>query len=122
VALQLRDLEVESIPVNFLNSIEGTQLEDVQRLDPRFCLKVLCLFRMAHPATEIRVSGGREVNLRSLQAMALYPANSMFVSDYLTTKGQTPEEDFRMVEDLGLEIVVGDHESGQLLARTARAE
>lgn len=105
VALQLRGLKVESLPVNFLNSIEGTQLERVHELNPRFCLKVLCLFRFANPTTEIRVAGGREVNLRSMQAMSMYPGNSLFVSDYLTTKGQSPTDDFAMIEDLGFEIV-----------------
>jgi len=71
------------------------------------------MFRMANPAVELRVSGGREVNLRSMQAMSLYAANSMFVSDYLTTKGQPAEEDFKMVADLGFEIVIGDHEAYQ---------
>lgn len=105
VALQLRGLKVESLPVNFLNSIEGTQLERVHELNPRFCLKVLCLFRFANPTTEIRVAGGREVNLRSMQAMSMYPGNSLFVSDYLTTKGQAPSDDFAMIEDLGFEVV-----------------
>lgn len=109
--VELQSLDVKSIPVNFLHAIDGTPLERQEDLDPRFCLKVLCLLRMAHPATEIRIAGGREVNLRSLQAMGLYPANSIFVSDYLTTKGQTPEEDFAMVRDLGFEIVIGGHES-----------
>jgi len=115
VALQLADMKVESIPVNFLNSIEGTQLEAVHDLDPRFCLKALCLFRLANPRTEIRIAGGREVNLRSMQCMGLYPANSLFVSDYLTTRGQAAEEDFRMVEDMGFEIITGDHDSARLL-------
>ena len=114
VARQLRELRVESIPVNFLNSIDGTPLEAVHVLDPRFCLKALCMLRLTNPTTEIRIAGGREVNLRSMQAMGLYPANSMFVSDYLTTKGQTAEEDFRMVEDLGFHIVVGDHLTAKL--------
>lgn len=105
VALALRELEVESIPVNFLNAIDGTPLESSDRLDPRYCLKVLCLFRFANPTTEIRIAGGREVNLRSLQPLGLYPANSLFVSDYLTTKGQEASADYRMIEDLGFEIV-----------------
>ena len=108
-ALELQRLDVESIPVNFLNSIEGTPLASVHVLNPRYCLKALCLFRMANPRTEIRIAGGREVNLRSLQCMGLYAANSMFVSDYLTTKGQAAELDFQMVEDLGFEIVTDDH-------------
>ena len=110
----MRELGVESIPVNFLISIDGTPLADRRDLNPRSCLKALCLLRLTNPSTEIRIAGGREVNLRSMQAMGLYAANSMFVSDYLTTKGQTPDEDFRMVEDLGFEIVT-DHETRALV-------
>lgn len=120
VALELREIGVESIPVNFLHAIPGTPLENVHVLNPRYCLKVLCLMRLAHPATEIRIAGGREVNLRSMQAMGLYPANSMFVSDYLTTKGQPADDDFRMVEDLGFEVVVGDHHRAEC-SQTARS-
>lgn len=109
VVQEFHQLKVHSIPVNFLNSIDGTPLEAVQELNPRYCLKVLCLLRLAHPAVEIRIAGGREINLRWLQAMGLYAANSMFVSDYLTTKGQDPKEDFKMVADLGFEVVTGDH-------------
>jgi biotin synthase len=114
LAFELAQMKVESIPVNFLNAIAGTQLEGLQVLNPRFCLKILCLFRMANPETEIRIAGGREINLRSMQAMGLYAANSLFVSDYLTTKGQKAEDDFGMIEDLGFKVVVGDHESRQL--------
>lgn len=105
VVLELTRLNVESIPVNFLHAIDGTPLEAVHVLNPRYCLKVLCLLRLAHPAKEIRIAGGREVHLRSMQAMGLYAANSLFVSDYLTTRGQEASEDFRMIEDLGFEIV-----------------
>ena len=104
VVQELQSLNVESIPVNFLTSIEGTPLEQRDDLNPRFCLKVLCLLRLAHPAKEIRIAGGREVHLRSLQPLGLYAANSVFVSDYLTTPGQTPSEDFRMLEDMGFEV------------------
>src|SRR5690606_29460934 len=103
---ELQELNVQSIPVNFLHPIDGTPLAREDHLDPRFCLKVLCLLRFAHPTVEIRIAGGREVNLRSMQAMGLYPANSLFVSDYLTTPGQPAEEDFKMVRDLGFEVVV----------------
>ena len=102
---ELQQLGVESIPVNFLNPIDGTPLEGTKELDPRFCLKVLVLFRLAHPTTEIRIAGGREVNLRSLQPLGLYAANSLFVSDYLTTPGQPASEDHRMIEDLGFRVV-----------------
>jgi biotin synthase len=104
IAYALRDLDADSIPVNFLNSIPGTPLENNRELNPRKCLKVLALFRFICPTKEIRVSGGREVNLRSLQPLGLYAANSIFVGDYLTTEGQEAREDHRMIEDLGFEI------------------
>jgi biotin synthase len=104
VAFALRALDADSIPVNFLHAIPGTPLEGMAELDPRRCLRVLCLFRFVCPSKEIRVSGGREVNLRSLQPLALYPANAMFLGDYLTTEGQPATHDYRMIEDLGFEI------------------
>ncbi|MDA1041504.1 MAG: biotin synthase BioB, partial [Planctomycetota bacterium] len=107
MALELRRLRVESIPLNFLNSIEGTPLEDVNRLTPRDCLRGLAMIRLVNPAAAIRLAGGREIHLGSLQALGLYAANSMFVGDYLTTKGQLPEADYKMIEDLGFVITRG---------------
>lgn len=104
IAYALRQLDADSIPVNFLNSIQGTPLENNKELDPRKCLKVLALMRFINPSKEIRVAGGREVNLRSLQALGLYAANSVFVGDYLTTGGQEATADHKMIEDLGFEI------------------
>ncbi len=115
VVLELRALGVESIPVNFLHAIEGTPLERRHDLDPRRCLKILCLVRMAHPQTEVRIAGGREVQLRSMQPLGLYAANSLFVSDYLTTKGQAANLDFQMVEDLGFEIVTNEGQEHPLV-------
>ena len=69
------------------------------------CLKVLALFQLANPRCELRIAAGREVHLGSLQPLGLYPANSIFVGDYLTTKGQPPNEDYRMIEALGFEVV-----------------
>ncbi len=100
----LRNLDADSIPVNFLHAIEGTPLEGLDELNPRYNLKVLAMFRYMNPTKEIRVSGGREVNLRSLQPLSLYAANSIFVGDYLTTDGQENSSDFAMLEDLGFEI------------------
>ncbi len=104
VAFALRELDADSIPVNFLNAIPGTPLEGTAELDPRRCLRILALVRLVCPTKEIRVAGGREVNLRSLQPLALYAANSIFVGDYLTTPGQAAEADWQMLEDLGFEI------------------
>jgi len=108
LALRLGELEVEAVPVNFLIPIPGTPLASCQchppKLNPRYCLKVLALFRLANPRCELRIAAGREIHLGSLQPMGLYPANSIFVGDYLTTKGQPPEEDYRMIEALGFEV------------------
>lgn len=104
MALTLRDLETESIPVNFLNPIDGTPLAGADRLNPRYCLKVLAMFRLLNPRSEIRIAGGREMHLRSLQPLGLYAANSLFIGDYLTTKGQPPVEDYRTIEDLGFVV------------------
>jgi len=104
MAFSFRALNVESIPLNFLNSIDGTPLAGSQRLNPRYCLKALCLLRLVNPASEIRIAGGRELHLGSLQPLGLYVANSIFVGDYLTTKGQAPEADHKMIEEMGFII------------------
>ena len=101
----LRDIGAESIPVNFLLPIEGTPLDEAPaQLDPRFCLKVLAMFRLVCPDREIRLSAGREVHLRSLQPLGLYAANAIFASGYLTEPGQGAEADWRMIEDMGFTI------------------
>ncbi|MBB6450082.1 biotin synthase [Geomicrobium halophilum] len=104
MANSLKLLNADSIPVNFLYAIDGTPLEGVNELNPLYCLKVLALFRFINPTKEIRISGGREVNLRSLQPLGLYAANSIFVGDYLTTGGQEETKDHKMLLDLGFEV------------------
>lgn len=104
LAFTLRELEVESIPVNFLDPRPGTPLGNRARLSPQDCLRILCMFRFVNPTRDIRIAGGREVNLRDLQALALWPANSLFVNGYLTTGGAGYERDARMIEDAGFRI------------------
>ncbi|WP_289140573.1 biotin synthase BioB [uncultured Brevibacillus sp.] len=104
MAFALRALDADSIPVNFLNAIPGTRLENMGRTPAQKALRVLALFRFVCPDKEIRVAGGREINLRSLQPLSLYAANSLFVGDYLTTPGQEITTDHQMIEDLGFEI------------------
>ncbi|MDN8591795.1 biotin synthase BioB [Paenibacillus sp. 11B] len=104
MALALRELDADSIPINFLNAIPGTPLEGAGRTPAMKALKVLALFRFICPSKEIRVAGGREINLRTLQPLSLYAANSLFVGDYLTTAGQEISNDHQMIEDLGFEI------------------
>ena len=104
MALELRQLQAESIPLNFLHAIDGTPLGKQAALTPQDCLRGLCMMRFVNPASELRIAGGREKHLRSLQPLSLYVANSIFVGDYLTTKGQPPEEDYQMIRDMGFEI------------------
>jgi biotin synthase len=104
MAFALKDLDADSIPVNFLHPIKGTKLEELNELTPLLCVKILSLFRFVNSSKEIRISGGREYNLRSLQNLGLFVANSIFVGDYLTTAGQGAKEDLQLIEDLGFEI------------------
>ena len=104
LALSLRQLNVTSVPLNFLIPIAGTPFAERQELTPQRCLRILCLFRLLLPAQEIRIAGGREVHLRSLQPLGLYAANSIFVGDYLTTPGQSAQQDFEMIRDAGFVI------------------
>jgi biotin synthase len=104
LAFALRELAVESVPVNFLDPRPGTPMADRPRVTPAQCLKTLCLFRLLHPRADLRAAGGREANLRWMQPMALYAVNSIFTQGYLTTPGAAPSEDHRMILDLGFEI------------------
>ena len=104
LATSLKDLNVTSVPLNFLIPIPGTPFAERNELTPQRCLRILCLFRLMLPAQEIRIAGGREVHLRSLQPLGLYAANSIFVGDYLTTPGQSAQKDFDMIRDAGFVI------------------
>ncbi|MBM4761882.1 biotin synthase BioB [Bacillus sp. B15-48] len=115
MARSLKAIDADSIPVNFLHAIDGTPLEGTNELNPRYCLKVLALMRFINPTKEIRISGGREVNLRSLQPLGLFAANSIFVGDYLTTAGQESNADHQMLKDLGFEIDYVRKEEQELL-------
>lgn len=117
LALALQDVQPDSIPLNMLYPVEGTPFGNQQNLTPARCLKILCLFRFFHPKTEIRAAGGREKNLRSLQPLALYVADSLFVDGYLTTPGLAHQEVWKMIEDMGFTVEV-KYEG----AETAQAE
>lgn len=104
VAKELRALKAESIPVNLLVPIEGNQLTEGSNLSPEFCLRVLCLFRFLNPKAEIRVAAGREMHLRAMEVMALYPANSLFLQGYLNAKGASNTRTLRMIQDAGFAI------------------
>lgn len=112
IALALRKLNPQSIPVNFLFAIKGTPFErHKQYLSPYDCLRILCLVRLLNPRQEVRLSAARERYLRTLQPLALYAANSVFVSGYLTEPGQDYQETWQMIADLGFELV--EHADGE---------
>ncbi|MGI9578238.1 MAG: biotin synthase BioB, partial [Microthrixaceae bacterium] len=103
VAYALRDLDPDSVPINFLIPIDGTPMAGRWELNPQRCLRILALYRYMFPDTEIRIAGGREVHLRSVQGLGLELANSIFVGDYLTTEGQAANADLELLSDWGFE-------------------
>ena len=110
MAFALKEIDADSIPINFLHPIQGTKFGEMDELTPMKCLRLIALFRLVNPSKEIRIAGGREVNLRSLQPLALKAANSIFVGDYLITGGQPNQLDYKMIQDLGFEIDFGYNE------------
>ncbi len=104
VGFSLRELEVPSIPVNFLIPIEGNPVHSDGSLTPERCLRALCVMRFINPRAEIRVAAGREGHLRALEPLCLWPANSLFVEGYLTTRGDEVATTYRMIRDAGFEV------------------
>lgn len=107
LALELKELGVSHVPVNFLSPIEGTPLHGkATDLTPMECLRILAVYRLMMPAQDIFCMGGREVNLRELQSWIFQAgANGMMVGGYLTTSGRNHDTDLRMIRDLGLKVM-----------------
>jgi len=106
LAFTLRELKVDSVPINILHPIPGTPAaEKYQPLPPFEVLKLVATYRFILPQADLGVLGGREFALRDLQAL-IFPAgaNVILIGDYLVTKGQAPEKDLQMIKDLGLEV------------------
>jgi biotin synthase len=105
LAFSLKELGIDCIPVNILNPRPGTPLENSKPIPPMEIIKTLALFRLVLPKGTIKIAGGREVNLRDLQSLALLAgANGLIVGNYLTTPGRSAEDDLIMIRDLGYEI------------------
>jgi biotin synthase len=104
MALELRRLGVDMVPMNFLHPIAGTPLGDMKPLEPKEILRLIALYRFILPQTHLKVAGGRLLNLRDLQSWIFYAgATSIMSGNYLTTAGRAVKEDMQMLEDLGLE-------------------
>jgi biotin synthase len=90
--------------VNFLIPFDGTPLAGQWALTPQKCLKILAMVRFVCPSAEVRLAGGREIHLRSLQPLALHIVNSIFLGDYLTSEGQPGRADLDMIADAGFTV------------------
>ncbi|WP_052850319.1 biotin synthase BioB [Streptomyces avicenniae] len=104
VVFALRDLDPDSVPVNFLIPFDGTPLAGEWNLTPQRALRILAMVRFVCPDAEVRLAGGRELHLRSLQPLALHLVNSIFLGDYLTSEGQAGKADLEMIADAGFEV------------------
>ena len=104
VAFALRALSPDSVPVNFLIPFEGTPLAGQWALTPQRCLRILAMVRFVCPDSEVRLAGGREIHLRTLQPLALHVVNSIFLGDYLTSEGQPGSADLAMIADAGFTL------------------
>ena len=111
VAFELNRLQVASIPVNYFIPISGHALKNVQPMSPEYCLRILIMLRLVNPNAEIRAAAGREGHLGPLQAMALFPANSLFASGYLNVKGSDIYETVRLIQDAGFQAETASGEA-----------
>lgn len=103
LAVALQELDVDVVPLNFLNAIKDTPLEDMPPLKPMDILKIIAVYRLMLPSKDIMTAGGREIHLRDLQSwMFTAGASHTLIGNYLTTTGRKSEDDLRMIEDLGL--------------------
>lgn len=102
-AFELKELKVETIPLNFLDAIRGTPLENCAPLTPLEILKTIAIFRFILPDRILRCAGGREKNLREYQVFALMAGiDALLTGNYLTTNGQSVNEDLELIKQAGL--------------------
>jgi len=105
MALELKTLDVDAVPVNFLTPISGTSLAGQKNLTPLRCLKIISLIRYVLPQKDILVCGGRMGNLKLLHPMIFFAgASGLMTGRYLTTDGNQLEEDLEMIQQVGFEI------------------
>jgi len=109
LAYTLKEMAVDSVPLNFLNPIPGTPLASAHTLTPLEILKFVALFRFILPDKDIRICGGREFGLRDLHPLVFWAgANGIMIGNYLTTRGRDYQADLQMIRDLGMEVVNGN--------------
>ncbi|MCX5808242.1 MAG: biotin synthase BioB [Proteobacteria bacterium] len=105
MAFTLKELDVDSVPINILNPIEGTPLAHMQPLAPVEILITIALYRFILPDKDIKLCGGKEKNLRQLLPLGIVAGcNSLMTGDYLTTLGRDAASDIEMIKDLGFTV------------------
>ncbi|MDO8282895.1 MAG: biotin synthase BioB [Thermodesulfovibrionia bacterium] len=105
MAFALKDLDVDCVPINFLTPVSGTPLGDINPMTPAEALKIIAIYRLILPDRSIRVCGGRDKTLKDLQSFIFTAgADGLLLGNYLTTSGRNPDDDIRMIKDLGLKI------------------
>lgn len=120
LAFDLREVDPDVVPLNFLIAIDGTPLQDAEPMPPMECLKIIAVYRFLLPRQEIKIAGGREVNLRDLQSwIFLAGADSFLIGNYLTTYGRDAAKDRQMVRDLGFEIEESSEEASSATVTAA---
>ncbi len=102
LALIIKDLNVDSIPLNFLTPIKGTPLESRDPISPMDCLKIIAFFRYFFPEKDIIICGGRKNLDKLVPFIFMAGASGIMTGDYLTTKGFSLEEDLNLLKELGL--------------------
>ena len=103
MAFALKDLRVNSVPINFITPVYGTPLGDTELLNPMEALKIISIYRLILPESEIRICGGRPNTLRDLNSyIFMAGADGLLIGNYLTTSGRNPEDDLQMIKDTGL--------------------
>jgi biotin synthase len=101
----IKTIEPESVPINFLLPLKGTPFENnnIKKLTPEYCIKILGLTRLLNPMVDVRCAAGREVYIKNKQKLMFYAVNSIFASGYLTASGQFVDDAIKMIQDAGFE-------------------
>lgn len=101
LAFLLKELDVDGIPLNILNPIKGTPMENRDLLNPEDYLKTIAIYRLIVKNKTIKVAAGRENILKDFMGTAfLAGANSLFIGGYLTRAGRSVEEDLKFIANI----------------------
>ncbi len=103
LAFTLKNLDIDTIPINFLNPVAGTKMESMELLSPMDAIKIIALVRIINPEKNITICGGREITLKDFQSW-VFPAgtNGLMIGNYLTTSGRDVNMDIEMIKAYGL--------------------